>query len=124
MQVELSVLLRGSGGSRGSRSRGFRGVGQLASRFDDLLGKVIRDMGPVPAHREISRAQQLLLAIAQRVADGLLNLRIIDAAQPRGFACDKFQDADAVLQDDRLTDLPGLQREHGLLQGGVRLIQS
>ncbi len=95
-QQAPSGLLRGLG-RRGSRSRGFRGVGQFAGGFDNLLGQVIRDMGFVPANGEIRGAQQLLLAIAQGVANGLLNLRIINAAQPRGLACNELQDASAVL---------------------------
>src|SRR2546429_7022625 len=39
----------------------------------------------IPGDRQIREAQQLFLAIAQRVADGLLHLRFGYATQPGGF---------------------------------------
>ena len=69
----------------------------------------------------------MFLAVAQRIADGLLHLRLGYAAQPGGFAGNELQDQDARavfrLNLNRLAYLPGLQSNHDLFQRRVRLVQ-
>src|SRR5215469_5283148 len=58
-------------GLRGIRSRGKGAFGrgwQLAVGFQDLLGEIVRHAHLIASHREICCAQQLLFAVAQRVA--------------------------------------------------------
>ena len=69
----------------------------------------------------------MFLAIAQRVADGLLHLRFGYATQPGGFTGKELQDQDARaifrLNLNRLAYLPGLQSNHNPFQRRVGLIQ-
>ena len=106
-------LLSSGGIGRGLRlgyrgKSGFGGVGELACGFDDLLGEIVCDFGFVAGYGEIGGAEELFLAVAQGVANGLLDLRVVDAAEAGGFASDELQDADAILQNHGLADLAGL----------------
>src|SRR4029077_19290930 len=84
-----------------------RSGGKLAVRFQNLAGKIIGYTRVVACYREIRSAEQLFLAVAERVADGLLHLRIGEAAKSGSFACDELEDADAVFQHDRRANLSG-----------------
>ena len=101
---------------------GLGGFGKFSGGFHDLLSEEVRDVRFIAGNGEIGVAKKLFLAIAERVADGLPDLRVVHATKSGGFASHQFEDADAVFQDDGLAYLTRFQRENGVFQGGVGLI--
>src|ERR1700691_1517459 len=80
-----------------------------SSEFEDFPREIIRDVSLVARFDQISGAEELLLARAQSVADGLLHLHGGELAFPGCFLGEQFQDAiAAVLHWDRLRHLANL----------------
>ena len=102
---------------------GFGGFGEFAGGFDDLLGEEIADAGVVACDGEIGGAKELLFAVAERVANGLLDLGIGDAALAGGFAGDEFEDAVAVFHLKDGADLAGLHADDHAFQSGIGLVE-
>ncbi len=88
-----------------------------------MLGEIVADSCVVASDGEIRGPEQLFLAVAQRVADGLLHLRIGEPAQAGSFAGNQFQNADAVFQNDGWANLPRLQRHYNFFQHGIGLVE-
>ena len=101
---------------------GLGGFWKFSGGFDDLLREEVSDVRFIAGNSEIGVAEKLFLAIAERVADGLADLRVVHATQFRGFASHQFEDPDAVFQEEGLAYLTGFQRENGVFQGGIGLI--
>ncbi len=91
------------------RACGLCAVGKFASSFHYLLRQVVADFSFIAGDSEIGGTQKLFFTIAQGVANGLLNLGIVDAALACGFASNQFENVNAVFQDDGLAHLAGLQ---------------
>ena len=70
------------------RQGGLGGFGKFSGGFHDLLSEEVRDVRFVAGNREISVAKKLFLAIAERVADGLADLRVVHSAKASGLASD------------------------------------
>src|SRR4029077_8292220 len=88
-----------------------------------LLGQIIPHPRFVARNRQIRRAQQLLFAVAQRVANSLLHLRIGSPTLSRRFTRHQFQNPITLLQLQRGTHLPRLHSHHHFLERRVRLVQ-
>src|SRR3989441_5437425 len=74
---------------------------QFPGRLDYLARQVVGHAGFIASSGQVGGAEQLFLAVAQGVADGLLHLRIGEVALPGGFASDQAQDAVTIAQGDR-----------------------
>src|SRR4029077_13229069 len=83
--------------------------GELAGGFDDLAGEIVHHAGFVASLGEIGGAEELLLAIAEHVADALLHLRIGELALPGGLPGDELEDDVTVAESDGVAHFARLE---------------
>src|SRR5437899_12566776 len=65
---------------------------QFPGRLEYLARQVVGHAGFIASSGEVGGADQLLLAVAQGVADGLLDLRIGEVAMPRRLRSNQGRD--------------------------------
>ena len=90
---------------------------KFACGFDNLARQIIRDVRLVARFDHIGRAEELFLAIAQRVANGLLHLRVGEIALAGGLFREQFQDSISLIRHaDRRCDFTRFHPQYRLLQ--------